>query len=166
MKFIKTLAALALLLFFVGCASQAPQKSYTVHSKDGRTFLLATDATRAAFAEHGHLAISKSYIGSGKNGETVIVEVSKEDPTLANRIWAEYEADELSYFEKDYKGRTYIVGSVDSFRQLKVDKHLPICKSFIGAGAKGQTVVVEVKKDDADYANMLWGKYQAKHSMN
>ena len=156
---------LFLTALLVGCASSSTSSKdpYTEIKKDGRIYLIGKAETVEAFKKTHHLPYTKTFIGQGPMGETVVVEVCKEDNEFANKIWKAYSDKNLSYFEMDHKGRTYVFGSPSSMQKFKQTHHMALTKTFIAQGAKGQTVVVEVCKENAGLADELWGKYQAKH---
>ncbi|MCM8541992.1 MAG: hypothetical protein NE328_17110, partial [Lentisphaeraceae bacterium] len=57
---------------------------------DGRVYIMGSLATLESFQKTHHLALTKTYIGEGANGETVVIEESKDDATHATSLWAMY----------------------------------------------------------------------------
>lgn len=160
MKF--TVTVLAAIAIFSGCSS-TPKKSYTAVDHDGRIYVIGKEDTLMSFKETHHLPLTKSMIGAGPNGETVVVEVCKEDPEMANKLWMNYANENIKYYERYHDGRVYVMGSLSTLENFKTTHHLPLTKTYIGEGAGGITVVIEESKEDAELSKNLWAMYKAKH---
>ena len=130
---------------------------------DGRFYLIGNKTTELKFSKTHHLPYTDTRIGAGPGGETVIIEVDKEDPTVQKRLWEKFQAKHLYYSEISHDGRTYIVGSKTSEAKFKKSPHLPYAQTMIGAGAKGETVVIEIDKSQPNMQKRLWNEYKAKH---
>ena len=46
------------------------------------------------FAAQGHLPYTRTIIGGGPNGETVVYEVNKKEPAYADRLMARFKAQQ------------------------------------------------------------------------
>ena len=150
------------VLVLASCASST-KKSYIAVPHDGRIYVLGSAESAAKFKATHHLALTKTMIGEGPNGESVVLEVSKEDPELANRLWVDYANDNIKYFERYHDGRVYVMGSLATLEAFKKTHHLPLTKTYISEGVNGESVVIEESKDDATLSTRLWAAYKAKH---
>ncbi len=127
----------------------------------GRIFVIGNEKTNQAFQEHKHLPYTKTLIGAGPMGETVVFEVDKKDPALAESLVAAFESTPFllesaqGYNVWKYKGRIYVIGNEKTNEAFKQHKHLPYTKTLIGAGPMGETVVFEVDKKDPALAERL-----------
>lgn len=77
----------ALLVFVAGCSGG----KYIEARKDGRLYIMGKQETADSFAKHGHMPYTRTLIGEGPNGETVVFEVDKKDEALADRLQREFE---------------------------------------------------------------------------
>lgn len=164
MKIISSIILVTAL--FTGCKSSTTDtanKSYNAITHDGRIYVIGDSKTLENFKTNHHLPLTKTMIGAGPNGETVVVEVSKDDPTMANKLWIDYANDNIHYYERYHDGRVYVMGSLSSLENFKKTHHLPLTKTYIGEGSNGETVVIEESKDDKAHAASLWSMYKKKH---
>ena len=83
--------SMALMLLTTGCSGG----KYIEARKDGRLYIMGNQETADSFAKHGHMPYTRTLIGEGPNGETVVIEVDKKDEALADRLQRQ--------FEKKYK---------------------------------------------------------------
>jgi hypothetical protein len=65
---------------------------YAEESADGRLYVMGSKETHAAFLKHPHLPYTRTLVGRGPNGETVVFEVDKENDYLATRLQKEFNA--------------------------------------------------------------------------
>lgn len=116
----------------------------------GRIYLVGSAASYAESKDEPHLPYSHSRVGAGPAGETVIVELDPKDPSLQERLWAEYTRRHLFYGEVHRDGRIYVVGSERSLGDFQETHHLAYTRSVLGYGPQGATVVFELDpKNDA-----------------
>ena len=160
MKFIATLFIAVITL--TACQS-TPAKSYTAIPHDGRIYVVGSAESAAKFKETHHLALTKTMIGAGPNGETVVVEVSKDDPELAEKLWTDYATENIHYYERYHDGRVYVMGSLSTLKSFESSHHLPLTLTFIGEGYNGETVVIEESKEDSMLSKKLWAMYKTKY---
>jgi hypothetical protein len=64
----------------------AKKGDISVYKKDGRIYVLGTDATRDKFIKNGHIPYAKTVLGAGPNGETIIYEIDKDNPELTEKL--------------------------------------------------------------------------------
>ncbi len=68
-----------------------PASSYWEFLANGRIYVIGNAASADSFTESPHLPYTKTYIGAGPSGETVIVEIDQDDAALVDRLSAAFE---------------------------------------------------------------------------
>ncbi|MEM7396363.1 MAG: hypothetical protein AAF492_28845, partial [Verrucomicrobiota bacterium] len=125
--------------------------------------MIGSDDIAASFKETHHLPYTQTMIGAGPEGQTVVVQVDKSDPTVQERLWNDYKAANLYYAEEEHDGRIYLLGSALSQLKFLNSKHLPYTQTMIGEGPAGETVIVEVDKKNPALQQRLWSAFKEKH---
>jgi hypothetical protein len=59
---------------------------YSVYKLGGRIYVVGSARSKASFEEHGHLPYTKTILGAGPSGETVVFEVNKKDEAYVQRL--------------------------------------------------------------------------------
>jgi hypothetical protein len=166
---------LLIAVTLVGCAStdkqaemDSPQlllskeNNFFVYEYMDRHYVVGSEAMSKKFAAHGHLPYTKTILGGGPHGETVVYEVAKKDPGLAERLIDTYQStpflvdskgDDYAVFK--YMGRLYVVGQAKTKASFAEHGHMPYTKTILGAGPAGETVVFEVDKKDPKLVEKL-----------
>ncbi len=177
-KFCSVLLLLA--LFVAGCAgagknstAMGPEKivsgedGFTVWAYADRLYVTASDKMNAMFAAHHHLPYTKTILGAGPQGETVVFEVDKKDAAFAdglieryNRIPFVVDAGGDNYSVYKYNGRIYVIGNPETRDAFVKNHHLPYTKTLLGAGPGGETVIFEVDKKDPAFVERLIETYR------
>lgn len=170
-----------LVMFVAGCAGtsgnmedQGPRQiiaesgDFFVWAHAGRHYVVGSEESNKDFAAHHHLPYTKTLLGAGPQGETVVFEVDKKDPSYAERLIETYnetpfliERDGDNFFVYKYSGRIYVLGSEETRASFVEHHHLPYTKTLIGAGPAGETVIFEVDKKDPELAQKLMKMYQS-----
>lgn len=177
----KKLWSLILLLGLLlgGCAATtqstkatSPEKVYsaegiTVWSHAERHYVTGSNKMHKMFAEHQHLPYTKTILGAGHQGETVVYEVAKKDPAFVEALIGKYnqipflvtsKGDNFSIYK--YNGRLYVIGDPKTRDSFVKHHHLPYTKTLLGAGPGGETVIFEVNKKDPAFAEKLIKMYK------
>lgn len=181
----KKMLALALLLGLVvsGCVTTAknaqmdgpatPEKVYsgenhfTVWDYADRHYVTGNEEMNNKFAEHHHLPYTKTILGAGPQGQTVVFEVNKKDATYVENLIDTYnhvpflidsKGDNYSVYK--YNGRIYVIGNPKTRDFFVQHQHLPYTKTLLGAGPGAETVIFEVDKKDPKFAEMLMKSYK------
>lgn len=63
---------------------------YAEESKDGRIYVIGREATHAGFKRTSQMQFTKTFIGAGPEGATLVFEVNDKAPQLCERLTAEY----------------------------------------------------------------------------
>ncbi len=162
------------LLVSTGCAingqqtrNSGPEKIYStdnmiVWAYAERHYVTGSEKMHKMFAEHQHLPYTKTILGAGPKGETVVFEVAKKDPAFVEALIDRYNqipflvtsaGDHFSVYK--YNGRIYVIGDPASRDFFVEHHHLPYTKTLLGAGPGGETVIFEVNKKDPAFAEEL-----------
>ena len=132
----------------------------------GERLYVTSDSMAGKFEVHGHLPYTKTILGAGINGETVVFEVDKSDDKFAGTLIKKFEKTPWLIDEKDnfyvYKlgGRIYVIGSYSMAQKFEAHGHLPYTKTLLGAGPQGETVVFEIDKDSPELTNRLMSTFK------
>jgi len=172
----KTLMLVLLLGFFVsGCATtvknaqtMVPEKvysgqnSFTVWEYADRYYVTGNEEMNQKFAEHHHLPYTKTILGAGPQGQTVVFEVDKKDAAYVEKLMDTYnnvpflvENKDDNYFVYKCQSRIYVIGNPKTRDFFVEHKMLPLTKTVLGAGPGGETVVFEADKKDPKFAEKL-----------
>ncbi len=65
---------------------------YHVYKHEGRLYVIGSQEMSKQFAEQGHLPYTRTVIGGGPNGETVVYEIKKKEPAYTDRLMATFKA--------------------------------------------------------------------------
>ena len=160
------IAAAALAL--AGCAG-APEKQsaapaaaatagqakeyYVVLPEDGRMYAFGRAKDYLDFLAHGEVTLTRTRIGVGPNGKTVVFGITKDDvkrntPSLGELVFdgkLEGAADFHGEVFKD--GRYYVFGVLKDMKSFVAFGEVPYSFTDIGAGPKGATVIWVMNKD-------------------
>ena len=94
-------AGVLMTALMAGCATggactaemeEAGVAKYVEKEHNGRIYVLGSEKGIASFKETGHIPYTKTIIGAGPNGETVVVEVDKKNDGFAEALWAAYQS--------------------------------------------------------------------------
>ena len=87
-------AAVASVTLLTGCSSLQLSLNglggYQEFSHDGRTYVLSRADTIKNFKETHEVQLSKTIIGGGAKGETLVVETDAKEPFLADKLLSMY----------------------------------------------------------------------------
>lgn len=132
---------------------------------DGRLYIVS-EAMAAKFEKHGHLPYARTKIGEGPQGETLVFEINKKNPSVLENLEKAYaetpillsqQGDDFYVFAKD--GRKVIIGSSSMAEKFQKHGHIPYAKTLIGAGAQGETLVYEIDKKNPAMTDRLMATY-------
>jgi len=176
----KIATTLLLVASIVGCAhnqiaakvEHSPQlvqknavASYFDH--DGRLYVIGKESTKATFAKSPHLPYTRTLIGAGPQGQTVIFEVDKKNPALVESLFENYEktpwqiaSNDKDFFVYKVHGRLYVLGKKVTADKFVKNPHLPYTRTLIGAGPQGETLIFEVDKKNPAFALRLEKEYR------
>jgi hypothetical protein len=156
--------------------SSAEAGYYKEEYKDGRFYVFGQEKTYDAWNENGHMPYTRTQIGGGPGGRTVVYEIDKKSPAMTDWLERQY-AQSLNsgsgasaspssssfYSEMKKDGRYYVFGNAKTETSFKSTGHMPYTRTFIGGGPGGATVVLEIDKKDASLADRLQAEFGRRH---
>jgi len=185
---VRILTVFCVLLFLAGCVSQpmaeaektseasqmveerpvelnVDQKDLAVYRYNNRLYVIGDEAMKASFVAHKHLPYTKTTLGGGPQGETVIYDVKKKDSVYTEGLMERFneiawmlESNDI-YTAWKYKGRIFVIGDAKMNEKFSTHKHLPYTKTLLGAGPHGETVIFQVDKKNPELASNLEKAY-------
>ena len=136
---------------------------------DGYSPCLAYTEMAKKFEGSGHLPYTRTLIGAGPNGRTVIFEVIKKKPEYVERLQEMYDStphlvarEGEDCFVYHHQGRYYVIGSAKMSIKFIGSGHLPYTRTLTGGGPQGKTVAFEVDKKKPEYVERLMAQFQSK----
>ena len=142
---------------------------FYVYDHDGRYYVIGSAEMAKKFKGSGHLPYTRTLIGAGPHGRTVIFEVVKKKPEYVERLQEMYESaphlvarEGEDYFVYHHQGRYYVVGSTKMSIKFIGSGHLSYTRTVIGGGPQGKTVVFEIDKKKPEYVEWLMTQFQSK----
>lgn len=169
-------AALALgALGLAGCATQhttavsadtkavqpAPAERahyFLVFHENGRLYAFSDPALYLLFLEHDEVPLTRTRIGGGPEGQTVIFGLTKKEaeiplnvPIAAEKFFDD-KAGEVGAFygEVIHNGRYYVFGEWQDLKDFLQHKEVAWTYTEIGAGPKSETVIYALNKKTKD----------------
>jgi len=136
---------------------------YKEFEHDGRFYVAGTEEMAGKFEENHHFPYTKTLIGAGPDGKTVVLQVDKKNPDLAARLEKEFFSRHPFYQEGEAHERIFVIGQRDTYEKFLENGHIPYTKTFIGEGPGGKTVVVEVDKKNPALTERLIKQFNEKH---
>jgi|GEM_PF-1207257 len=132
---------------------------------NNRLYVMGEEKMRDFFMAHQHLPYTKTHLGAGPAGETVVFQVQKSDAAFAENLIERFEHIAWKLESNDiytawkYQGRIYVIGDEAMNTKFATLKHLPYTKTLLGAGPAGETVIFQVAKKDPRFAEKLKAAY-------
>lgn len=126
---------------------------YVVLPEDGRIYAFGRAKDYFDYMAHGEVTLTRSRIGAGPNGKTVVFGITGDDvkqnrPSLGEQVFdgkLEGAADFHGEVFKD--GRYYVFGVLKDMKAFVAFGEAPYSFTDVGAGPKGATVVWVMNKD-------------------
>lgn len=168
-------------LMLSGCAAssnmtaektQGPQllkssgNDFFVYSHLDRLYVVGSTESSKDFAHSGHLPYTRTILGGGPQGETVVFEIDKKNPDLTHRLEKSFaktpfliESNSKDYFVYKLDGRIFVIGQAPTSEEFSRQGHLPYTRTMLGAGPQGETVVFEVDKKNPALVERLQKSY-------
>jgi len=130
---------------------------FLVFHENGRIYPIADAQNYLAFLENGELIYTRSRIGAGPEGETLVFGIEKKEADdLAKWSKAELFYDgkmEVTgpfYGEVFRDGRFYVFGEWADFKDYLAHKEITFTFTEIGTGPRGETVIYALNKKTKD----------------
>lgn len=136
-------------------AATAPMDYFfIVYHENGRIYPIADVKNYLAFMDVDELIYTRTRIGAGPDGETIVFGIEKKEaddlnkPAKAELLFdGQYEPTGPFYGEMARDGRYLVFGSWHDFKDYLVNKEMTYTFTEIGTGPKGETVIYALNKD-------------------
>lgn len=132
-------------------AATAKTRFFEVHH-EGRIYMFYDKKTYMNFLAHGETPYRLTRIGAGPKGETLVFGLRSKDKKKRSGIPAVDLYDGKTRPARDFygemvlEGRIYVLGSWEEMKKLRMTGEAAYRYTMIGAGPKGQTVVIVLNK--------------------
>lgn len=131
---------------------------FVVFHENGRLYAFSDPALYLLFLEHNEVPFTRTRIGGGPSGETVIIGLTKNETKLALDKPTQTELffdDKIGavgpfYGEVVYNGRYYVFGEWQDMKAFLQHKEAPWTYTEIGAAPNGETVIYVLNKKTKD----------------
>lgn len=132
----------------------APTQNYfLVFHENGRIYPIADAKNYLAFLDVDELIYTRTRIGAGPEGETVVFGIQKKEaedlnkPSLAEQFYdGKMDVAGPFYGEVVRDGRFYVFGEWKDFKDYLDHKEVTFTFTEIGTGPKGETVIYALNK--------------------
>lgn len=135
-------------------AAQPTETFFIIYHENGRIYPIADTKNYLEFLENGELIYTRTRIGAGPEGETIVFGIEKKEaddlgkPARAEVFFdGKYEPTGPFYAEVIRDGRFYVFGSWADFKDYLAHKELTYTFAEIGTGPRGETVIYALNKD-------------------
>lgn len=125
----------------------AEAKEFYVVLKDGRVYAFGDTKNYFDFLAHGEVQLTRTKIGTGPGGATVVYGITGDDvkankPSMAERIMEEKLPAASTFHGEVFKdGRFYVFPELKDMMPFIAFGEVPYSFTDIGAGPKGETLV-------------------------
>lgn len=136
-------------------AAQAAEKQhyFLVRHESGRLYAFGDAKNYLLFMENGEVPLTRTRVGAGPNGETVVFGITgKESKNLdkpsAGEMFYDGKIGEVGAFygEVFSGGRYHVFGEWQDFKDYLSHKEITFTFTEIGTGPKGETVIYALNK--------------------
>lgn len=139
-------------------AAAAPAVSDRMHyfivmAEDGRWYVFGDAKNYLMYREHGEVPLTRTRIGVGPNGETVVFGITNDDvkanrPSKAEMIFDKKVPMKDPFYGEIVKdGRYLVFGSAKDFEEYLAHQEMTYTFAAIGEGPKGASVIYALNKD-------------------
>lgn len=134
-------------------AAAAPADLFVVLPESGRVHAFGDTKNYFDFLAHGEVALTRTRIGAGPGGKTLVYGITSADvkanqPSQAEQILeGSVPAGTAFYGEAFKSGRYYLFGELKDMKDFTAFGEVPYSYTDIGVGPKGETLVYVMNKD-------------------
>ena len=128
-------------------ANSADAKEFYVVLKDGRVYAFGDTKNYFDFLAHGEVQLTRTKIGTGPGGATMVYGITGDDvkankPSMAERVMEEKLPAAPNFHGEVFKdGRFYVFPELKDMMPFIAFGEVPYSFTDIGAGPKGETLV-------------------------
>lgn len=126
---------------------------YVVLPPTGRIHAFGDLKNYADFLAHGEVALTRTAIGAGPGGKTIVYGITGDDvknaqPSAAEKLLAAGAPEPGAFYGEVFRdGRFFLFGSRKDMTDFAAFGEVPYSYTEIGAGPKGETLVMVMNKD-------------------
>jgi hypothetical protein len=126
---------------------------YVVQPEDGRYYAFGSFKLYQDYLAHGEVALTRSRIGAGPTGQTVVFGITNDDvksgqPSVAEQIYDGKLAPAPNFYGEVFKGgRYYVFDNLKALMEFAAFGEVPYSYTDIGTGPNGATVVWVMDKE-------------------
>lgn len=133
----------------------AEQQMFMTFHENGRVYVLGDPKLQEIFMQTDEVALTRTRIGEGPDGRTLIFGMNKDDakrggPTAAEMMYDGKQTPAGPFYGEVIKdGRYYVFVEWKDMANYLKHGEVPLTYTEIGTGPKGETVVYALNKDTA-----------------
>lgn len=131
-------------------AASAPEL-FVVLPENGRIYAFGDTKNYFDFLAHGEVVLTRTRIGAGPGGKTLVYGITKADvksnqPSAGEQILEGSAMPAAFYGEAFKSGRFYLFGDLKDMKDFTAFGEVPYSYTDIGVGPKGETLVYVMNK--------------------
>lgn len=158
--------ALGLATLLGGCATDMKQSAaaatagtqmakefFVVLPENGRLYAFGDTKNYFDYLKNGEVALTRTRIGEGPGGKTIVYGITKDDvkqnrPSLAEQVFEGKLAPAADFHGEVFKdGRYYVFGDLKDMQAFTAFGEVPYSYTDVGAAADGRTLVWVMNKE-------------------
>jgi hypothetical protein len=130
-----------------------PAELYVVLPETGRVHAFGDTKNYFDFLAHGEVALTRTQIGAGPGGKTLVFGITGDDvkanaPSRGEQILSGTIPSGTAFYGEVFKdNRFYLFGDLKDMTNFTAFGEVPYSYTDIGAGPKGETLVFVMNKD-------------------
>lgn len=134
-------------------AAPTAKEFFIILPESGRIHAFGDTKNYLQFLATGEVALTRTQIGAGPKGETIVYGITKDDvkknqPSLGELIYQDKLPAAAEFHGEVFKnGRFYVFGDLKDMKAFAAFGEVPYSYTDIGAGPKGETLVWVMNKN-------------------
>jgi pyruvate/2-oxoglutarate dehydrogenase complex dihydrolipoamide acyltransferase (E2) component len=134
-------------------AAPGTTELYVVLPPSGRIHAFGDLRNYADFLAHGEVALTRTAVGAGPGGKTIVYGITADDvkanqPSRAEQILSASAAPAGAFYGEVFRdGRFFLFGSLKDMTDFTGFGEVPYSYTDVGAGPQGETLVYVMNKD-------------------
>ena len=157
-----------------GSSSASAEKTFfaQIYHENGRTYMFGDVKNYKQFLSVDEVTYTRTKIGAGKSGETIVYALTKDEskklvPGTAERFFSGQVTPAPSFYGEVVKhGRFHVFGSFEDMKAFLASGEVPLTYTEIGTGPKGATVIYALNKKTAKQKpTALVAEFKAFHGL-
>ncbi|MEX0959900.1 MAG: hypothetical protein WDZ63_11490 [Burkholderiales bacterium] len=128
---------------------------FAAYPESGRIYAMSDVKNWLLFSDHGEVPYTRTRIGAGPQGQTVVFGITSGDvkanaPSVGERIYdGQMQVEGAFYAEVMKNGRYHVFGLWQDFQDFLAHGEITYTFTQIGAGPKGETVIYALNKESS-----------------